>query len=88
MIKIINQCFSIKKKHEWFHNDELIYRKNVSRNYFAKKNIKKKQKVTFTNLELKRGKSAPKIHIDKIIGKKAKEDILAGEELTEKNIKI
>lgn len=88
MIKLINQCFFKKKKHKWFHNDELIYRKNVSRNFFAKKNIKQKQKVTLSNLELKRGKSAPKIHIDKIIGKKAKKDILAGEELTEKNIKI
>jgi N,N'-diacetyllegionaminate synthase len=40
MIKLINQCISIKKKHEWFHNDELIYRKNVSRNYFAIKNLR------------------------------------------------
>lgn len=44
MIKLINNSFKKEKKNRWFHNDELTYRNNVSRNFFAKKILKKTKK--------------------------------------------
>lgn len=87
MIKLINNSFKKEKKNRWFHNDELTYRNNVSRNFFAKKNIKKNQKITFSNLELKRGATAPKVHIDQIINKRTKKNILVGQEITKNLVK-
>ena len=88
MTKLIDNCYKKETTKSWLNNDELVYRSSVSRSFYAKKIIKKNQKITFNNLELKRGKKSPKIHIDQILNKRAKKNILKGEEINKNKIKI
>lgn len=88
MKKLIDNCYKKESTKNWLNKDELLYRRNVSRSFYAKKIIKKNQKITFNNLELKRGKKSPKIHIDQILNKRVKKNILKGEEIDKNKIKI
>lgn len=81
MVNLISEFVNLKKNLNWFHNDEKKYRKSVSKNYFALKDIKKNEVISFSNLNLKRGKFAPKIHIDKILNRKSKVQIKKNQEI-------
>ncbi len=81
MVNLISEFVNLNKNSNWFHNDEKKYRKSVSKNYFALKDIKKNEIISFSNLTLKRGKSAPKVHIDKILNRKSKVQIKKNQEI-------
>ena len=81
MVNLISEFANLKKKINWFNNDEKKYRKSVSKNYFALKDIKKNEVISFSNLTLKRGKSSPKFHIDEILNRKSKVQIKKNQEI-------
>ena len=81
MVSLISNFANLKKNLKWFHNNEKKYRKSVSKNYFALRDIKKNEIISFSNLNLKRGKFAPKVHIDKILNRKSKVQIKKNQEI-------
>ena len=81
MVSLILKFANLKKNSNWFHNNEKKYRKSVSKNYFASRDIKKNEVISFSNLTLRRGKFAPKVHIDKILNRKSKIQIKKNQEI-------
>ena len=86
LIKVINKCkFNIGLNSINLDFEEKKYRKNVSRSFYTSRFIKKNEKLSFNNIEIKRGKKFNKIDINFLFKSKAKLNIPKNS-LIEKNL--
>lgn len=72
LIHIVNMCKdNIKKNKNFFSEEDLKYRKNIRRSFYSKKDIKKGEKISFSNICLKRGLNFNNVDLNDVLNKKA-----------------
>lgn len=76
LIKTVNLCkHNIGLSVTDLDYEEKKYRRNISRSFYSSKLIKKNEKLSFNNIEIKRGKKFNAIDIDILLKSRAKSDI-------------